>query len=323
MQMDRRRLVPLLALALWGCPGPLYPGPDGDYDGRFAASWYEAERRGEAAVPLEQLTVEQLWAVHRYGLNRMHPSRGMSGEFARRGAAAVPFLRAMLERQRSYGEVGSILEALRAMQDRGTVDPRTDLGLIALIQRSARAYDDPYAHVRDIADEIETGTRIPNWFQPYYRDPRLGGFAREGRGDDYDVGFARRHCRRCSYRQWTAGLDQRPIEQLYALQRYAAENLIRQYNIDHIVARRGAAAIPFYKEKLRGPGTDIMVWNILSTLEAMRDLGTYDVAGDSELMALAAAAAQRVDPDPGPLSHLVARLKTGDRLRTFPARPMG
>lgn len=316
-------LVPVAALALAGC-WTLYPGPSDDYDVRFAQGFYSAQRSGSGAMPVEQLTDEQLYAVHRLGLNRMHPARSMNAEYARRGGAAVPFLRAMLERQRSFGQVGSILEALKAMQDAGSYDVRQDPALVALIGRTARSYgDDPYKTLVNLADELETGTRIPFNIQPYYRAPRLGGLLREGRGRDYDVDFASGYCRGCSYREWTSGLDRRPIEQLYALQRYSAESLFDRYNIDHVIARRGAGAVAFLKSKLAGPVTDIMVWNILSTLELMRALGTYDVAADPELMRLAEAAARRADPADGPIARALIRLRTGETIRTLPARPMG
>ncbi len=323
MSSALRRLTPLAAMALAGCFPTLYPGPSADYDLAFARSW-SAERQAGDATPVERLSLEQLYAVHRFGLARVHPSRGRADEFARRGAAAVPFLRAKLEGERSWGQVGSILEAFKAMQDAGTYDVRRDPSLVALIQRAAGRYgDDPHATVRNLADELETGTRIPTWFQPYYRAPRARGLLREGRGSDYDAAFARRHCRGCTYREWTAGIDRRPIEQLYALQRFAAENTDGGYNIDHVLARRGGGVLPFLKARLVDARSPVMVWNILSTLEVMRDTGSYDVPGDVELMRLAEAAAARANPRPGPLSELVGRLRSGGRMRNLPARPMG
>jgi hypothetical protein len=63
----------------------------------------------------------------------------------------------------------------------------------------------------------------------------------------------------------------------------------------------------------------------MSTIELMRDLGTYDVVGDAELMRLAEAAVQRVAPDPGPLTVQLERLRSGARMRDSGQRlpPMG
>lgn len=301
--------IALAALALPGCL-PLYPGPSSDYDLAFAKGYYKNVSYIQEHPNAPGLTLDQLYAVHRYGLNKMHPARSMNAEFARRGAAAEPYLKAKLEQQQSFGQVASILEAFKAMQDAGSYDVRSDPALVARIRRSAAAYPkDPYHTLNDLADELETGTRIPSWFQPYWRKPF------QGVGKDYDAEFAKQRCRRCSYRQFIAGLDQMPIDKLYAIQRYEADKSMLGRNVDHIMARRGAAAIPFLKQKLAGPGTDVMVWTVSSTLEMMRDLGTYDVAGDAELMRLAEAAAQRVAPDYGPLMVQLERIKTGKRLR--------
>jgi hypothetical protein len=297
-------LPALTALSLAAC-FPLYPGPSDDYDVKFASDYW----RGATLRP-EDLTLEQVYSVHRYGLNKRHPATSLSSEFARRGAEAAPFLRAKLEQQQSFSQVGSIFEAFKAMQEAGTYDVRSDPSLVALIQRSAAAYDDdPHHTLEDMADELETGTRVPTWFQPYWRGML------QGRGKDYDDEFAEDYCKRCDYREYVAGLGPLSVEQLYSLQRYEGETKMFGRNIDHAMARRGAAAIPFLKRKLAGPGSDVMVWTIMSTLEVMRDLGTYDVTGDAELMRLTETAVQRVAPDPGPLSVQLERLKTGARMR--------
>ena len=307
--MKGRLLVALAGLALAGCL-PLYPGPSGDYDLTFAKTYYRNTTLANPPRSPEELTLDQLYAAHRYGLNKMHPARGMSGEFARRGAAAAPYLRAKLERQQSFGQVASILEAYKAMQESGSYDVRSDPEVIALIKRSADLYPkDPYHTVRDMADELETGTRIPVWFQPYWRKPL------QGTGKDYDKEFAEDYCRRCSYRDYTRDLDRMPIEKLYALQRFLGDKGSMLRNVDQFMARRGPAAVPFLKAKLAGPGSDIMVWNINSTIELMRDMGTYDVTGDAELMRLAEAAVMRVAPDFGPLTVQLERLKTGKTMR--------
>ena len=296
-------LPALAAFSLASC-FPLYPGPSGDYDVAFASDYW----RGATLRP-EDLSLEQVYSVHRYGLNKRHPATSLSSEFARRGAEAAPFLRAKLEQQQSFGQVGSILEAFKAMQEAGSYDVRSDPSLVALIQRSAAAYEDPYHTLEDMADELETGARVPTWFQPYWRGML------EGRGDDYDDEFAEDYCKRCDYREYVAGLGSLSIDQLYSLQRYEGETKMLGRNIDHVMARRGAAAIPFLKQKLARPGSDVMLWTIMSTLELMRDLGTYDVTGDAELMRLGEAAVQRVAPDLGPLSVQLERLKTGTRMR--------
>lgn len=281
----------LLALAaLQGCWFTLYPGPSDDYDRRFAADFYG--RRAALGPPggIEQLTVEQLYALHRYGLNRMHPARDMNAEFARRGAQAVPFLRAKLVEQQSFGQVASILLAFRAMQDAGSFDARTDPELIALIQQAAHAYPArPNSHLRDLADELETGRRFPERFPPWGRRPF------QGLGDDYDHDFARSYCRECDYLEWTEGLEALSIEQLYAVQRFGWEGRDWPRDIDDQVARRGASAIPFLKQRLRAGGSGFMVWNILSVLQRMQQGGHYDVLGDAELVQLAEAAVNRVE----------------------------
>jgi hypothetical protein len=306
----KRVWLPLLA-GLWlaGC-FPLYPGPSGDYDVAFASDYWKDATLEGPRTRASGLTLEQLYAAHRYGLNKMHPARGLGAEYARRGAAAASDLRARLEQQQSFSQVASILEAFAAMQEGGSYDVRSDPALVALIQRSAAAYPkDPYATLRDMADELETGTRIPTWFQPYWRGPL------EGRGKDYDDDFAEDWCRRCDYREFIAGLDALTLDQLWSIQRYEAETRLLGRNVDHFMARRGAAAVPFLKAKLAEPTSDVMVWNAMSTLELMRDLGTYDVRGDAELMGLAEAAVLRADPNPGPLQVQLERLRAGTRMR--------
>ena len=302
-------LAAFAALSLSACL-PLYPGPSNDYDVAFATTYFRNTSLANPPGPASELTLDQLYAAHRYGLNKMHPARSMSGEFSRRGAVAAPYLRAKLEQQQSFGQVASIFEAFKAMQEAGTFDVRSDASLVLLIRRSAAAYpEEPYFTLHNMADELETGTRIPFWFQPYYRRPL------QGLGKDYDSDFAKSYCRRCPYREYVSGLDQLPTEQLYALQRFDGDTNALDRNVDHFMARRGAVAIPFLKQKLVGPGSDIMVWNIMSTIELMRDLGTYDVTADAELMRLAEAAVLRVAPDLGPLTVQLERLKSGKRLR--------
>jgi len=277
-------------IALSGCFFTLYPGPGGDYDPAFASSFYSGQRPGAPVTGAEQLTVEQLYSVHRFGLNRMHPARSMNGEFARRGAAAVPYLRAKLEAQQSWGQVASILEIFRAMQDAGSFDARDDPALVAVIQRTAHAYPvRPYSALRDMADEIETGARFPNRWPPWGRRPF------QGLGRDYDRDFARAYCRECDYLDWVAGLDSLGIEQLYAVHRFGWEGRAFPRDVDAYVAQRGAATIPFLKQRLTEGGTGFMIWNIFSVLQRMQHEGHYDVLGDAELMRLAAGAAAGVE----------------------------
>lgn len=57
-----------------------------------------------------------------------------------------------------------------------------------------------------------------------------------------------------------------------------------------------------------------MLFNIVTVLELMRDSGTFDPAGDPELLALAGAAAERVEGGYAEwIAGSVARLKSGAR----------
>jgi hypothetical protein len=302
-----RRLLPFLALALAACMPPLYPGKSGDYDVAVGKAWAKSHGWSGWQEGAETLTLDQLYAIHRYGLNKIHPSPTMNAEFARRGAAAAPFLRSKLESATTYGQVGSIFEALLAMQEAGSYDVSTDSAFVAVIQSQAARWPDKYEYLRDKADELETRSRIPFGVAPWGRRPF------QGLGDDYNVNFAKAHCRGCDYREWTAGLDALPIEQLYALHRYGWEGFALSRNIDHIVARRGASAIPFFKQKLAGPGGGSMVWTIASALEAMRKAKTYDASSDAELMSLLEAASARSGKHwRWAIDASIARLRSGE-----------
>lgn len=281
----KAKFLPLLAsLALAGCI-PILPGPHGDYDIAFARSYF---RSGASADP-RTLTVPQLYAAHRYMESSTHPSRGLTGEFIRRGAETVPFLRSQLAQPQSLSQLSAVLDLFKAMQTAGAFDPRSDPALIALIQQAANSQYEAGSLLRDRADELETGTRYPNRWPPWGRRPF------EGLGRDYDRDFAKGYCRKCDTRDWLAGLDALSIEQLYAVQRLGWEDFDFPRDIDSEVAKRGAAAVPLLKDRLANGGdSGFMVWNIMSVLQRMQVEGRYDVLGDAELMRLAEAAVGRV-----------------------------
>lgn len=107
------------------------------------------------------MSLDQLYAVHLYG-RRFHPWRGMSGEFARRGPAAIPFLRAKLAAARDGGEIGSIFNIFREMRRIGTFEPRSDPQLIALVEAAAGRNGDDYAQwVRESAERLKSGAPHP------------------------------------------------------------------------------------------------------------------------------------------------------------------
>ena len=302
MSAARRFKLPALigALALAACTPPYIDKAQL----RFAKDYYKGCAREACPMSLEAMSLDQLYAVHLYG-RRFHPWRGMSGEFARRGAGTIPFLRARLGAARDGGEVGSIFEIVRAMERLGTFDPRSDPGLIASIQEAASRVKDPGYYLRDEADDIETGEQKPFGFGAGLR-------WLEGLGKDYDNDFAKRHCRGCDYRAWKEAAEKLPIDKLYAVQRYGWEHFTPSRNLDLVVARRGAEAIPFLKTRLAIAERGLMLLNILSTLELMRHLGTFEPRSDPELIALAESAAARQQGNYAPwVRESAERLRSG------------
>lgn len=261
------------------------------------------ERGSDCTAAADALPIEQLFAVHAYGRS-FHPWRSAASHIARRGPAAVPFLRRQLANARGGGEVSSIFEVLTAMQDMKTFDVRTDPSLVALVQQAAHRFDDPGFFLRDEADELETGERRPfspsvvgrKWLHPNARD--------------YDVAFAKSHCRGCDFRDWKKGVEQLPLDKLYALYRFGWEDFHPARNIEPEFAARGAAAIPFIKAKLAEANDGLMLFNLLSLLERMRDTGTYKPSADPELLALVDAAVARVKQADASDREAAQRLRT-------------
>lgn len=306
VQAFKSLLLLPLAVALSACPPPIYPGHKGDYDLVFAKSY--VQRPGSREVSdRANLTLEQLYALHRIGRERFHHGAPkVFDEFARR-TETPGFLRAKLEQAPNARAVDAILSLLRGLQRDGHFDPRRDPSYIALIQEAARRHDDKLALLRDSADEIERGADLPSTFGSLTRVPW------EGRGDDYDDDFAKHYCPGCDYYETIAEADRLPMDQLYALQRFYWErDFPRNYN--RYMARRGAAAAVFYKRKLAGKVSGEATWNMLATFELMRDLGTYDPAGDAELMRLAEAAAAKAGRwRKGIAEDTLERIRTGAR----------
>lgn len=276
---------------------------------RFAKDFYRGCDRDRCAVDERNLSLDQLYAIHLYGRS-FHPWRSRTGEFVRRGAETIPFLRARLEAARDGGEIGSLFEIFQAMRRAGSYDIGGDRPLVAAIQAAAHRVKDPGFHLRDQADEIETGEERPF-------SPAAVRKWNEGYGRDYDLAFAKSHCRGCDFRDWKAGIEQLPVDKLYALHRYGWEHFLPTRNVERQLAERGGAAIPLLKAKLAQADRGLMLLNILSVLELMRDIGTYDPARDPELLAMADAAAARVGGD---YSHW--NREAALRLRTDTPHPL-
>lgn len=268
-----------------------------------AQQFYRSCDRGsDCRAAADALPLDQLYAVHTYGRS-FHPWRSAASHIARRGAAAVPFLRKRLAAARGGGEVSSIFEVFTAMRDSNSFDVRRDPSLVALIQRSANRVDDPGFFLRDEADELETGERRP--FSPSV----VGRKWLHGHARDYDVKFALSHCRGCDFRDWKAGIESLPIDKLYALYRLGWEDFHPARNIEPMLAARGAAAIPFVKTKLAEADDGLMLFNLLSLLERMRDTGTYKPSEDTELLALVDSAVARVKDYDGSNAAAAQRLR--------------
>jgi hypothetical protein len=298
-------LLPLAAL-LTACPPPIYPPHRGDYDLQFAKFYFGA-LEGREVTGCESLTLDQHYALYRYARQRFHHGPRLCGELTGRGAETAAFLRPRLEQAPNYEAVSAILDLIRAMQREGTFDVRGDPDYLALIQRKATELDDRQGRLRDQADVIESGEELPSviggWLRPLFT----------GRGDDYDDDFAEEHCPGCDYHEEIAGADLLPIDRLYAIQRW---NWDRDWprNYNRYMARRGPEAAAFFRRKLAGDVNGEMVWVILSTLELMRDLRTYDVPGDAELMRVAEGAVQRLSGwRKAESESILERLKTGDK----------
>ena len=270
-----------------------------------AQQYYRGCERGSGCTAAaDALPLDQLFAVHAYGRS-FHPWRSAANHIARRGPAAVPFLRERLAGARGSGEVAVIFEVFTAMQDTKSFDVRSDPALVALIQQAAHRFDDPGYFLRDEADELETGDRRPfspsvvgrKWLHPNARD--------------YDVAFAKAHCRGCDFRDWKAGVETLPIDQLYALYRLGWEDFHPTRNIEPEFAAHGAAAIPFIKTKLAEANDGLMLFNLISLLERMRDTGTYQPSADPELLTLVDAAVARVKGSDASDREAAQRLRTG------------
>jgi hypothetical protein len=252
----------------------------------------------------DALPMDQLYAVHLYGRS-FHPWRSAAGHIARRGEAAVPLLREKLAAARDGGEISSLFEIFTAMQDLKSFDVRSDPSLVSLIQDAAHRVDDPGYFLRDEADELETGERRP--FSPVV----VGRKWLHGHAKDYDVKFAVSHCRDCDFRAWKEGIETLPIDKLYALYRNGWEDFHPARNIEPVLAARGAAAIPFVKTKLAEASDSLMLMNLLSLLELMRDSGSYQPQRDPELLALVDAAVARVKDYNDSNREAAKRLRNG------------
>ena len=299
-------LPPIAAVTLTACPPPIYPKHVGDYDLAFAKSYF-GSIRGRDGPDASGYTLEQQYALYRFARERIHHPPRTGTNLVERGAETASFLRGKLEQAQNGRAVDAILSLLRAMQREGTYDARSDPAYIALIQREAAEHDDKYGRLRDVADDIETDTELPSviggWLEPLFT----------GSDADFEEDWAEEYCQHCDYRETVREADRLPIDKLYALQRF---NWDREWprNLNRYMARRGPEAAAFYKAKLSGKTSGEMLWVILSTLELMRDLGTYDVPGDAEMMRLAEAAVGRLKGwRKAETEEILARLRSGAR----------
>ena len=295
--------VPLAAM-LAACPPPIYPPHRDDYDLAFAKSYF-SRTQGKLGPDSASLSLEQLYALYRYGRERFHHPPSVGSLLIERGEETARFLRPKLEQAQSLRAVDAILTLLRGLQRNGVYDARRDRGYIALIQREAAEHDNKNGLLRDLADDIATNSELPStiggWLEPLF----------SGNDDDFDEEFAENYCEACDYRETMAEAGRLPIDKLYALQRH---NWDREWprNFNRYMARRGPEAAAFYKQKLAVRTSGEQLWVILSTLELMRDLGTYDVAGDAELMRLAEAAVGRLKGwRKAETADILDRLKSG------------
>ena len=297
-------ILPIAAVMLTACPPPIYPTHIGDYDLAYAKAYFGDRERRESA-DLARLSLEQLYALYRFGRERIHHPPNIAEEIVRRGAESANFLRPRLEQAQNRRAVDAILTLLRALQREGTFDVRRDPTYVALIQRKAAEQDDKLGRLRDLADNIETATELPSTIGSW-TEPLFGG------GDgDFDEKFAENYCRGCDYRETIKDADRLTIEQLYAVQRFNWDQDWPR-NFNRYMAQRGPKAVALFKRKLAGSTSGEMLWTILGTLELMRDLGTYDVAGDAELMQLAGAAVARLTGwRKAGTEHILERIKTG------------
>ena len=122
----------------------------------FARDYYKGCAREACPMRPEDMSLDQLYAVHLYG-RRFHPWRSLAEPFARRGGAAIPFLRARLDAARDGGEVGSIFEIFQAMRRSGTFEVRSDPGLVAAILSAVGRVKHPGRYLRDEAEMLATG----------------------------------------------------------------------------------------------------------------------------------------------------------------------
>ena len=106
---------------------------------------------------------------------------------------------------------------------------------------------------------------------------------------------------------FTLPLDQRyatfpnyPLDNQFEIYVYSVHYVHSEYiNLGLIIAKRGREAVPFFKEKLRTLPLGVYSDEILFVFVTMQHRKYYDVAGDTELMALLARTVEAENYRPG------------------------
>lgn len=140
-----------------------FAGLGDDYDRDFARAYCRDCDYLDWVAGLDSLGIEQLYAVQRFGWEARTYPRDIDDHVARRGAAAIPFLKARLAAGGSGFMVWNIFSVLQRMQKEGHYDVLGDAELMRLAAAAATDVEGGWSgYVRQNLEDLRNG-RLSVW----------------------------------------------------------------------------------------------------------------------------------------------------------------